>query len=61
LDVHRRSNHRYCQAGVLLHLGDVHAVAGDQAAARAAWLSAVRILDDLGHAEAAEVRARLAA
>jgi DNA-binding SARP family transcriptional activator/tetratricopeptide (TPR) repeat protein len=60
LDVHRRGNHRYCQAGVLLHLGDVHAAAGDRPAARAAWLSAVRILDDLGHAEAAEVRARLA-
>jgi DNA-binding SARP family transcriptional activator/tetratricopeptide (TPR) repeat protein len=60
LALHRRANHRYCQAGVLTHLGDAYAAAGDRQAARGAWRSAAGLLDDLGHPEAAEVRARLA-
>jgi DNA-binding SARP family transcriptional activator len=60
LAVHRRANHRYCQAGVLTHLGDAHTAAGNRPAAREAWRSAASLLDELGHPEAAEVRARLA-
>jgi DNA-binding SARP family transcriptional activator/tetratricopeptide (TPR) repeat protein len=59
LDVHRRANHRYCQAGVLTHLGEAHDAAGEPARARAAWQAAAALLDDLGHPEAADVRARL--
>jgi hypothetical protein len=33
---------------------------GDREAARASWQEALAILDDLGHADADQVRARLA-
>jgi tetratricopeptide (TPR) repeat protein/transcriptional regulator with XRE-family HTH domain len=48
-------------AGVaLLGLGDVHAAAGDAAAARAAWQRALDIYRALGHPDISAVTARLA-
>ena len=52
---------RYGQAFALAHLGDVLADADGADAARAAWTDALAVLDDLGHPEAAEVRAKLRA
>jgi transcriptional regulator with XRE-family HTH domain/tetratricopeptide (TPR) repeat protein len=51
---------RYGEAMALTHLGDVLAEIGDAPQARCAWDDAVLILDALGHADAAGVRARLA-
>ena len=50
---------RYGQAFALAHLGDVLADVDDTDAARASWTDALAVLDDLGHPEAAEVRAKL--
>ena len=46
---------------MLNHLGDTHRTAGDVPAARQSWREALLILDDLGRAEAAEVRDKLSA
>jgi predicted negative regulator of RcsB-dependent stress response len=43
----------------LTHLGDTWRSSGDHQAARDAWQQALDILDDLGHQDAAEVRASL--
>jgi tetratricopeptide (TPR) repeat protein/transcriptional regulator with XRE-family HTH domain len=50
---------RYHQADALAHLGDTHQDAGDPPKARGAWLQALAILDDLGHPDTCQVRARL--
>jgi len=47
------------QAQALVRLGDVEDAAGDPAAARAAWQSALGILSGLSLPDAAQVRARL--
>jgi tetratricopeptide (TPR) repeat protein len=47
------------QATVLSHLGDTYQHAGDQPAARDAWRQALAILDEMRHADAENVRARL--
>ncbi|HWS31271.1 MAG TPA: tetratricopeptide repeat protein [Actinoplanes sp.] len=52
---------RYHESLVLNHMGDSHRAAGDVAAAGDRWQEALRILDDLEHAEAAEVRAKIIA
>jgi tetratricopeptide (TPR) repeat protein len=49
----------YYQASVLTHLGDAHRACGRSDSSRDAWRQAFAILDDLGHADAAQVRARL--
>jgi tetratricopeptide (TPR) repeat protein/transcriptional regulator with XRE-family HTH domain len=53
-DIHFRSE-------ILTHLGDASHAAGNPAAARQAWEEALAILDDLQHADAEQVRSRLAA
>jgi tetratricopeptide (TPR) repeat protein len=53
------SGNRYKQAGTTIRLGDAHHEAGDPAAARNAWQQALKILDELHHTEAAQVRASL--
>jgi len=50
---------RYNEADTTAHLGDAYASAGDRDRARDCWNHALRILEDLGHAAAAEVRARI--
>jgi tetratricopeptide (TPR) repeat protein len=59
LDLFRDVGDRYQEAGVLTHLGDLRAAAGDRSAAHRAWQEAVGILDELGHADAQEIRQRL--
>lgn len=67
IECHRRAlalfvelDDRYYQAEVLTGLGEVYRCAGDPDAARAAWRRALEILTLLRHAEADQVRARLA-
>jgi len=61
LRLYERLGERYNQADVLTHLGDAHRAAGDEEAAGLAWRRAWTILDDLQHADADAVRARLTA
>jgi tetratricopeptide (TPR) repeat protein/transcriptional regulator with XRE-family HTH domain len=51
---------RLTEADTLTHLGDTCHAAGQQAQARQAWQQALAILDDLHHADAGQVRAKLA-
>jgi len=57
----RRLGSRYNEAQVLSHLADAHEAGGDPDAAGAARLSALAILDDIGHPDADRVRARIGA
>jgi DNA-binding SARP family transcriptional activator/tetratricopeptide (TPR) repeat protein len=59
LTLHRELADRYFTTKLLTHLGDAHQAAGDVDAARHAWEEALTILDDLGHADADQVRAKL--
>ena len=59
LRLFRRQRHRFDEADVLTHLGDAHEAAGRTDAARDHWRQALPLLDDLGHAAAAELEARL--
>jgi tetratricopeptide (TPR) repeat protein len=61
LGLFRQLGDRYHEAGALTSLGEVHVSAGDHGAARRAWAGAVRILEEIGHADASRVRAKLAA
>ncbi|HET6214170.1 MAG TPA: tetratricopeptide repeat protein, partial [Micromonosporaceae bacterium] len=56
----REFGDRYGEADVLDHLGDAHQAAGDAAAAGTAWGRALELLQQLGHADADRVRAKLA-
>jgi tetratricopeptide (TPR) repeat protein len=58
--LHRELGDRYAEAVSLHELGDAHAAAGEHAQARTVWHTALGILDDLGHSDAATVRAKLA-
>ncbi len=60
LTLHRELADRYFISKLLTHLGDGHQAAGDTDAARNAWIEALADLDELGHADADKVRARLA-
>jgi DNA-binding SARP family transcriptional activator/Tfp pilus assembly protein PilF len=60
LDLVRQLGDRFYEAAALIHIGDTHCAAEDPGAARDVWLQAVSILDDLQHANAEEVRAKLA-
>jgi DNA-binding SARP family transcriptional activator/tetratricopeptide (TPR) repeat protein len=51
---------RYQEADTRVHLGDALASLGERDQARAAWAQALAILDDMGHPEADDVRAKLA-
>jgi tetratricopeptide (TPR) repeat protein len=50
---------RYSEARTLTRLGDVHLSAGDSGAARRAWAQALRILEEINHADASRVRAKI--
>ncbi len=50
---------RYLESEVLRHLGDAHLATGDRDAARAARRAALALLEELGHAQADEVRREL--
>ena len=52
---------RYNEADTLASLGDVHHAAGDDRAARIAWARALEVLELLDHADADELRVKLAA
>jgi tetratricopeptide (TPR) repeat protein len=60
LTIRRHSGERYQQAVTLAGLGDAWHSSGDLDAARGAWREALAILDDLGHHDAAQLRAKLA-
>ncbi|GHJ15304.1 SARP family transcriptional regulator [Micromonospora sp. AKA38] len=55
----QRGVDRYNNARVLVDLGDVRHATNDHEAASVAWLQALKILVDLGYAEAADVRRKL--
>ncbi|WP_181871002.1 tetratricopeptide repeat protein [Sphaerisporangium album] len=59
LEHYRQGGDRYGEAETLIHLGDAHHAAGAPDAASQAWRDALVILDDLGHSDAEEVRAKL--
>jgi DNA-binding SARP family transcriptional activator/tetratricopeptide (TPR) repeat protein len=50
---------RYSEARTLTRLGDVRLSAGDSGAARRVWAQALRILEEIDHADAGCVRAKL--
>jgi tetratricopeptide (TPR) repeat protein len=60
LSVHREAGDRADEASTLIHLGDTRHAAGQLAQAREAWQQALAILEDLQHADADQVRAKLA-
>jgi DNA-binding SARP family transcriptional activator/tetratricopeptide (TPR) repeat protein len=59
LEAYRDYGERYFEAETLDHLGDSYRRAGDLDAARAAWRQAVDILENLGHADAQQIGAKL--
>jgi DNA-binding SARP family transcriptional activator len=59
LGLHRENGSRWGAAETLGHLGDAHRAAGRPAEARTAWEEALAILDDLGHPDASQIRAKL--
>ncbi|WP_079190866.1 AfsR/SARP family transcriptional regulator [Streptomyces acidiscabies] len=59
LKLYQRMNDRYLEADTLLHMGDTHEARGSRTASVPLWREAVRILDELGHPEAEQARARL--
>ncbi|MEU0797297.1 BTAD domain-containing putative transcriptional regulator [Amycolatopsis sp. NPDC005961] len=52
---------QYEAADVLAQLGTIHLRTGDRAVARECWVRSVRLLTELGHPDADDVRAKLAA
>ncbi|MFE9744868.1 ATP-binding protein [Saccharothrix saharensis] len=59
LTMYRSIGERYDEALTLDRLGDTLAASGDHDAARRMWSEAVTVLDDLGHAAADRVRAKV--
>ena len=59
IDLFRTVGSRYDEASILAYMGDTFLALGDPAAARSAWEQALVDLDELGHAEADEIRERL--
>jgi DNA-binding SARP family transcriptional activator/Flp pilus assembly protein TadD len=59
IDLYQQLGNRRLEAEALTNLGGVRLDAGDPAGARAAWRAALTILEDLDHADADQVRARL--
>ena len=59
VDLYRDLGDRFNEAGTLSNLGDTHHAAGNPGSARVAWQGALAILDELGHTDACEVRAKL--
>ncbi len=61
INIARKAGARFYEAEALTHLGDSHHAVGESAGARKAWQQALAILDDMQHADADAVRAKLAA
>jgi DNA-binding SARP family transcriptional activator/tetratricopeptide (TPR) repeat protein len=59
LRIFREVGARYNEADTLASIGDTRHESGNQAQARAAWQKALAILDDLKHADASQIRAKL--
>jgi tetratricopeptide (TPR) repeat protein len=59
LALRRELGDRWGQATTLAHLGDAHHSIGDLVAAGDAWRYSVEILDQLGHPDADQIRAKL--
>jgi len=59
LEKFRELGDRLSQAEVLTHLGDTYLVSDRREAARDAWQEALRLLADLGHSDADQIRAKL--
>ena len=59
LHLYREFGDRYDEADALACLGDIHLADGAPASADAAWRSALTILDELDHPEAAQLRKKL--
>ncbi len=59
LGLARETADRFNEAGILDRLGDVHASAGNQDAARWAWMQALRTFDAIDHPEGDRIRAKV--
>ncbi|MFC0527749.1 ATP-binding protein [Phytohabitans kaempferiae] len=59
IDLYRTLGDRYNEADTLRNLATLHESTGDADAATAAWRAALRLLEELDHPEAAEIRERL--
>jgi DNA-binding SARP family transcriptional activator len=59
IDIYRDLADRYNEADTLANLGDTHLGAGHPDAARRAWRHAMDILQQLGHPDADQLRAKL--
>jgi DNA-binding SARP family transcriptional activator/tetratricopeptide (TPR) repeat protein len=59
LTSYRRQGDRLAEAEVLTHLAEAEQAHGDADAARGSWQQALVILEDLGHPDADEIRAKL--
>jgi DNA-binding SARP family transcriptional activator len=59
LELYRELGDRYIETEVLVRLGETHRAAGNPGAAREVWQQALRILEELGHPDADDVRTRL--
>ena len=61
LELFQELGHRYGQAETLGHLGDTYAAMGSPDLARDAWRRALETFEELKHADAEQVRAKLRA
>lgn len=59
IGIYRDLADRFNEADSLDHLGDARHDAGDARAARTTWAQALRILTEIGHPDADQVRAKL--
>jgi tetratricopeptide (TPR) repeat protein len=59
IGIYRELADRFNEADTLVNLGDLWSPAGDSEAARRSWADALAILDEIGHPDGDEVRARL--
>jgi len=59
LTLYREFGDRYNEADTLAYLGDVHRTSGDLENARIAWQRALEILEQVDHADADRVRAKM--
>ena len=61
MELFRETGERYREAVTLHSCGDAYLAAGDPAAAWQVWQQALAIFDELNHAHAEQVRAKLRA
>ena len=59
LDLYRRQQDRHHEAATLAYIGDAHEAMGNLDTARENWKLALNIHDELHHADAAKIRAKL--